>query len=103
MALSDHANKQIFLISRVKQVVEYFEKRQHRIFVILSQSRKDQIISGLNPQQQKNEQQILEEMEMKKQVHYTPNKRVGAKRIEIDDDGVKLKLAESNGKIYLFS
>lgn len=102
VALSDHANKQIFLISRVKQVVEYFEKKQHRIYVILSQSRKDQITSGLNPQQQKsNEQQILEEMEVKKQVHYTPNKRVGAKRIEIDDDNVKLKLAESKGGIIV--
>ena len=39
-------NKQIFKFVRVKRVVEYFETRKHKIYVILSSSRKDQIMNS---------------------------------------------------------
>lgn len=45
VALSSHSNKQVFMFSRIKQVVDYFEKRNHQIFVILSSWRKEQIMS----------------------------------------------------------
>lgn len=38
-------SSQTFELSRIKAVVDYFEKRRHRIFVILPQWRKDQILS----------------------------------------------------------
>lgn len=82
-------------------MVDYFEKRGHQIYLILSQSRRDQIISSSSNSAQKTpDQQILLEMEAKKQVHYTPSKRVGAKRIEQDEDHVKLQLAETKGKLF---
>jgi hypothetical protein len=39
-------SKQIFMFIRVKKVVEYFEKRKHQIYVILSSFRKDQIMNS---------------------------------------------------------
>ncbi len=98
VAFSDHSNKQNFLLSRIKKVVDYFEKRNHQIYLIISQSRREQII-GANSAQKTPEQQILLEMEAKKQVHYTPSKRVGTKKIEQDEDHVKLQLAERNGML----
>jgi len=121
VALSSHSNKQVFLFSRIKQVVDYFEKRNHQIYVILSSWRKEQIMtsplsnsssslsnsvqnttqqaSTTSQQQQQQQQQPLTpdqqaliEMEQKNQVYYTPSKRVGAKRIVCDDDSYMLKL-----------
>jgi ribonuclease ZC3H12 len=121
VALSSHSNKQVFLFSRIKQVVDYFEKRNHQIYVILSSWRKEQIMtsplsnsssslsnsvqnttqqaSNTSQQQQQQQQQPLTpdqqaliEMEQKNQVYYTPSKRVGAKRIVCDDDSYMLKL-----------
>lgn len=119
VALSSHSNKQVFLFSRIKQVVDYFEKRNHQIYVILSSWRKEQIMASplsnsassltnsvqnttqqssttLQQQQQQQpltpDQQALIEMEQKNQVYYTPSKRVGAKRIVCDDDSYMLKL-----------
>jgi len=118
VALSSHSNKQTFLITRIKQVIDYFEKRNHQIYVILSLWRKEQIMTttsnpSLNSQQSQQQQQqqqlqqfsqqiyqpqtpdqlLLYEMEQKNQIHYTPSKRVGSKRIVCDDDSYMLKLA----------
>jgi len=118
VALSSHSNKQVFLFSRIKQVVDYFEKRNHQIYVILSSWRKEQIMSSplsnsaspastpvqnvpqqtssQTPAQQQPltpDQLALIEMEQKNQVYYTPSKRVGAKRIVCDDDSYMLKLS----------
>lgn len=46
VALSSHSNKQVFMFSRIKQVVDYFEKRNHQIYVILSSWRKEQIMAS---------------------------------------------------------
>ncbi len=40
-------NKQIFAFSRIKKVVDYFEKRQHQIYVLLPMWRKEQIMSNM--------------------------------------------------------
>lgn len=45
VALSSNANKQVFQFQRILKVVEYFEKRNHPIYVILSSWRKEQIMS----------------------------------------------------------
>jgi hypothetical protein len=47
VALSSHSNKQVFMFSRIKQVVDYFEKRNHQIYVILSSWRKEQIMASV--------------------------------------------------------
>lgn len=39
---------QTFELSRIRAVVDYFEKRRHKIFVILPQWRKDQILASPN-------------------------------------------------------
>ena len=39
-------NKQIFMLNRVKKVVEYFEKRNHQIYVIMSSYRREQIMNS---------------------------------------------------------
>jgi hypothetical protein len=109
---SSHLNKQVFNFSRVKQVVDFFEKRQHKIYVILSQWRKEQImginnmVSGGQSSQSTNatvnaERQALLEMEQKDQVQYTPSKKVGGKRIVCDDDSCMLKLACNNKGIIV--
>lgn len=109
---SNHLNKQVFNFSRVKQVVDFFEKRQHKIYVILSQWRKEQImginnmVSGGQSSQSTNatvnaERQALLEMEQKDQVQYTPSKKVGGKRIVCDDDSCMLKLACQNKGIIV--
>ena len=107
LALSDQANRQTFLVSRIKKAVEYFERRNHKIYAILSQSRRDQIMASstaasLEPKTP--DQQIICEMELKNQLNLTPNKRVGNKRIDTDDDIVKLKTAANNGngRFYYF-
>ena len=46
VAMSSHPNSQTFMISRVKKVVDFFEKRGHPIYVILSNMRKEQIMAG---------------------------------------------------------
>lgn len=104
VALSDTHNKQTFLVIRIKKVVEYFEKKNHKIYAILSQSRRDQIMAANtanNLQPKTPDQQILLDMESKSQIHYTPNKRVGAKRIDPDEDIVKLQFAHSKGGIIV--
>ncbi len=84
-------------MNRIRKVVDFFEKRKHQIYLILSQSRRDQII-GPNFSLKTPDQQILLEMEAKNQVYYTPSKRVGTKKIEQDEDHVKLQLAEGKGR-----
>jgi hypothetical protein len=44
--VASYNSKQIFMFIRVKKVVEYFEKRKHQIYVILSSFRKDQIMNS---------------------------------------------------------
>ena len=88
----------MFLVSRIRKVVDFFEKRNHQIYLILSHSRREHII-GANSTQKTSDQQILLEMEAKNQVHYTPSKRVGQKKIEQDEDHVKLQLAEGKGRL----
>lgn len=106
LALSDSSNKaqQTFLVIRIKKAVEYFEKRNHKIYAILSQSRRDQIMASntaasLDPKTP--DQQIILEMEQKNQLNYAPYKRVGSKRIETDDDIIKLKTAANNGGVIV--
>lgn len=96
---SSGTNKQVFLISRIKQVVDYFEKRNHQIYVILPQWRKEQIMQTASSSEQTL---ILQEMEEKNQVYYSPSKRVGGKRIVCDDDSYILNLAVSKQGIIQF-
>lgn len=104
IALSDYSNKQIFLVSRIMKVFDYFEKRNHQIYAILSQSRRDQIMAAntaTNQQPKTPDQQILLDLEQSNKVHYTPLRRVGTKRIEGDEDHMKLQLAESKKGIIV--
>lgn len=89
VALSAQQNKQLFSLMRIQKVVEYFEKKHHQIYVIIPQWRKEQIISSSTPG---NDQLILNEMEQKNIVHYSPSKRVGGKRMYCDDDSFILNL-----------
>jgi hypothetical protein len=104
VALSSHPNSQTFMISRVKKVVDYFEKRNHQIFVILSHWRREQIMAGSASQQEGAltvDQQALLEMESKGQTNYIPSKKVGAKRIVCDDDTPMLRTAFNKSGIIV--
>ncbi len=46
VGLSSHPNSQIFMLSRVKKVADYFEKRNHQIYVILSSYRKENLLKS---------------------------------------------------------
>ena len=89
-------------MSRIRKVIEYFEERKHKIYAILSQSRRDQIM-GVGPMNSQlpmtPDQQILFDMEQKNQLHCTPSKRVAAnRRIDQDEDIVKLQFAKDKSK-----
>jgi hypothetical protein len=98
-----NTTKQVFSFCRIRKVVEFFEKRQHSIYVILPNWRKEQIMAPqanpmpgmqqLNPAQLQAEQDALKEMEDKNIVHFTPSKRVGSKHIKTDDDSFIIQLA----------
>ena len=112
------SNKQVFAFSRIKKVCDYFEKRNHQIYVLLPNWRKEQIMqnniissmgSGGGGGQSNNsnhqstqispvstnsmDQEALVEMENKGLIHFTPSKRVGSKHIKCDDDNAILQLA----------
>lgn len=91
VALSAQHNKQMFALGRVQKVIEYFEKRNHRIYVIIPQWRKEQIVSG--GAHHAADQCLLADMEKRGLVHYSPSKRVGGKRMYCDDDSFILNLA----------
>jgi hypothetical protein len=79
-----------FSFARIVKVVEFFEYRNHQIFVILPQWRKDQIMNTNS-----GEQLMLLEMEKKKQLHCTP----GAKRVICDDMLILRVAAKQKGVI----
>lgn len=86
VALSGQPNRQLFSLGRVHTVVEYFDKRQHAVYVIVPQWRKEQLVAS-------SDKLILSDMEQRGLVHYSPSKRVGGKRMYCDDDSFILNLA----------
>jgi ribonuclease ZC3H12 len=88
-------------------VVEFFEKRNHTIYVILPNWRKEQVMStqpaviptggpaaiAQQPTAYNAEQEGLIELEEKGVIHFTPSKRVGSKHIKCDDDYYIVQLA----------
>ncbi|XP_056618365.1 endoribonuclease ZC3H12A [Triplophysa dalaica] len=85
-----HGNKEVFSCRGIQLAVNYFLERAHRnitVFVPLwrkEQSRPDVPIS---------DQHILEELERKKIVVFTPSRRIGGKRMVCYDDRFIVKLA----------
>lgn len=136
-------NKQIFSLSRVKQVADFFEKKNHKVYVIMSLKRKEQIMmnnnssnllsqpsgsntnlaqvgtdSSISSQQSSSttqntvnnnqptqattqDQIILQELDKKNLVHYTPYKRIGCKSIMYNVESAMLQFAASKKAIIV--
>jgi predicted metal-dependent hydrolase len=119
--------KQVFSFCRVRKVAEFFEKRNHTIYVMFPQWRKESLVQAyvsmqqqkqqqqqngggqqsqqqpqlLNQQQLQAEQEALKDMEDKEIVNFTPSKRVGSKHIKTDDDMFILQLAVAKKAIIV--
>jgi hypothetical protein len=96
-----NSSKQVFSFCRIRKVVEFFEKRQHSVYVIMPNWRKEHLLlsptslvmPGIQQLQQQTEMDALKDMEDRNVVHFTPSKRVGNKHIKSDDDGTIMQFA----------
>ncbi|KAI4894361.1 hypothetical protein NFI96_032798 [Prochilodus magdalenae] len=85
-----HGNKEVFSCRGIELAVNYFLERGHRnITVFVPSWRKEQP----RPDVPISDQHILEELERKKIVVFTPSRRVGGKRVVCYDDRFIVKLA----------
>ncbi|XP_042627873.1 endoribonuclease ZC3H12A-like [Cyprinus carpio] len=85
-----HGNKEVFSCRGIKLAVNYFLDRGHRkITVFVPSWRKEQSRPGVPI----SDQHILEELERKKILVFTPSRRVGGKRVVCYDDRFIVKLA----------
>ncbi|XP_026866861.2 ribonuclease ZC3H12A [Electrophorus electricus] len=85
-----HGNKEVFSCRGIELAVNYFLERGHRkITVFVPSWRKEQP----RPDVPISDQPILEELERKKIVVFTPSRRVGGKRVVCYDDRFIVKLA----------
>jgi hypothetical protein len=107
----DKMSKQVFSFCRMRKAAEFFEKRNHVVFVILAQWRKDalahaymdlhqQAYSSSSPillnqahQQAHVEYEALNELEEKEIINYTPAKRVGKTKMKMEEDAVIMQFA----------
>jgi hypothetical protein len=104
-----------FNIIRIKQVVSFFEKRGHQIYVILPQRREEEIMN-INPNSNTSlphqlaahsnscpspDQKILMELKQKGYIHYVPSKFLNGRTIICDDDCIILRTAASKNGIIL--
>ncbi|XP_016145871.1 ribonuclease ZC3H12A-like [Sinocyclocheilus grahami] len=85
-----HGNKEVFSCRGIELAVNYFLDRGHRnITVFVPSWRKEQP----RPDVPISDQNILEELERKKILVFTPSRRVGGKRVVCYDDRFIVKLA----------
>ncbi|XP_026140496.1 endoribonuclease ZC3H12A-like [Carassius auratus] len=85
-----HGNKEVFSCRGIELAVNYFLDRGHRnITVFVPSWRKEQP----RPDVPISDQHILEELERKKILVFTPSRRVGGKRVVCYDDRFIVKLA----------
>ncbi|CAM4696820.1 unnamed protein product [Leuciscus chuanchicus] len=85
-----HGNKEVFSCRGIELAVHYFLDRGHRnITVFVPSWRKEQP----RPDVPISDQYILEELERKKFLVFTPSRRIGGKRVVCYDDRFIIKLA----------
>lgn len=85
-----HGNKEVFSCRGIQLAVNYFLERGHRnITVFVPSWRKEQP----RPDVPISDQHILEELERKKFLVFTPSRRIGGKRMVCYDDRFIVKLA----------
>ncbi|KAG1936187.1 endoribonuclease ZC3H12A [Pimephales promelas] len=85
-----HGNKEVFSCRGIELAVNYFLDRGHRnITVFVPSWRKEQP----RPDVPISDQHILEELERKKFLVFTPSRRIGGKRVVCYDDRFIIKLA----------
>ncbi|KAK9960392.1 hypothetical protein ABG768_008252 [Culter alburnus] len=85
-----HGNKEVFSCRGIELAVNYFLDRGHRnITVFVPSWRKEQP----RPDVPISDQHILEELERKKFLVFTPSRRIGGKRVVCYDDRFIVKLA----------
>lgn len=85
-----HGNKEMFSCRGIELAVNYFLDRGHRnITVFVPSWRKEQP----RPDVPISDQHILEELEKKKFLVFTPSRRIGGKRVVCYDDRFIVKLA----------
>ncbi|KAK7147959.1 hypothetical protein R3I94_010475 [Phoxinus phoxinus] len=85
-----HGNKEVFSCRGIELAVNYFLDRGHRnITVFVPSWRKEQP----RPDVPISDQHILEELERKKFLVFTPSRRIGRKRVVCYDDRFIIKLA----------
>uniref|UniRef100_A0A8C1NLD8 Zinc finger CCCH-type containing 12A n=1 Tax=Cyprinus carpio TaxID=7962 RepID=A0A8C1NLD8_CYPCA len=93
-----HGNKEVFSCRGIELAVNYFLDRGHRnITVFVPSWRKEQP----RPDVPISDQRILEELEKKKILVFTPSRRVGGKRVVCYDDRFIVKLAHEQDGIIV--
>nr|XP_057902206.1 endoribonuclease ZC3H12A [Doryrhamphus excisus]XP_057902207.1 endoribonuclease ZC3H12A [Doryrhamphus excisus]XP_057902208.1 endoribonuclease ZC3H12A [Doryrhamphus excisus]XP_057902209.1 endoribonuclease ZC3H12A [Doryrhamphus excisus]XP_057902212.1 endoribonuclease ZC3H12A [Doryrhamphus excisus]XP_057902213.1 endoribonuclease ZC3H12A [Doryrhamphus excisus]XP_057902214.1 endoribonuclease ZC3H12A [Doryrhamphus excisus]XP_057902215.1 endoribonuclease ZC3H12A [Doryrhamphus excisus]XP_05790221 len=85
-----HGNKEVFSCLGIQLAVDFFLKRGHtNITVFVPSWRKEQP----RPDVPISDQKILEDLEKKKHLTFTPSRRVGGKRVVCNDDFFIVKMA----------
>ncbi|XP_054620599.1 endoribonuclease ZC3H12A [Dunckerocampus dactyliophorus] len=85
-----HGNKEVFSCLGIQLAVDFFLNRGHtNITVFVPSWRKEQP----RPDVPISDQKILEDLEQKKHLTFTPSRRVGGKRVVCNDDFFIVKMA----------
>lgn len=93
-----HGNKEVFSCRGIELAVNYFLEREHRnITVFVPSWRREQP----RPDVPISDQHILDELERKKILVFTPSRRVGGKRVVCYDDRFIVKLANDNDGVIV--